>query len=93
MKIKVRKIVEEVKEAIDENTRKPFKYTERYENGFVDELEINPKDIGAFSSDKSIRLIGVGKNMYKMTLASYKETKKALAKMNELQKFNHSKKQ
>ncbi len=93
MKIKVRKVVEEVKTATDGVTGKTFKYTERYENGYVDELEIDPKSIGAFSSDKSIRLIGIGKNMYKMTLASYKETKRALAQMNMLQQFNHSKKQ
>lgn len=91
MKIKVRKIVEEVKTEYDENTKKYFKYKVQYENGYVEELEINPMDVTAFSTNKTIRLIGVDKNLYSLTLKSWKETKKELSKLGILQKLDLSK--
>lgn len=90
MKIKVRKIVEEVKTEYDENTKKYFKYTERYENGYVEELEVDPLDITAFSTIKSVRLIGVGKNLYPLTLKSWKQTKKELSKLGILSQLDYS---
>lgn len=54
-------------------------------------MEINPKDISAFSTMKSIRLIGIGKNLYPLTLKSWKQAKKELAKTDILQKLNYSK--
>lgn len=91
MKIKIRKIVEETKKAFDENTNKYFKYTERYENGFVEETDIDPMDISAFSMMKSVRLIGIGKNLYPLTLRSWKETKKELSRLGILTQLNYSK--
>ncbi len=91
MKIKVRKIVEETKTAFDENTKKHFKYKVQYENGYVDEMDINPIDITAFSMDKKIRLIGVDKNLYPLTLKSWKEAKKELTKLGVIQRLDLSK--
>lgn len=91
MKIKIRKIVEETKKAFDENTNKYFKYTEKYENGFVEEIDIDPMDISAFSMMKSVRLIGIGKNLYPLTLRSWKETKKELSRLGILAQLNYSK--
>lgn len=90
MKIKIRKIVEETKKEFDENTKKYFKYTERYENGYVEELEVDPLDITAFSTIKSVRLIGVGKNLYPLTLKSWKQTKKELSKLGILSQLDYS---
>ena len=48
-----------------------------------DELEINSlNEINAFSFKKEIRLIGIGKNLYRLSLKSYKELKKYLQKTN-----------
>lgn len=92
MKIKVRKIVTKKEKAIDENTGKEYEYTYQYENGYVNELEINPQEVTAFSTDKSIRLIGIEKQgLFPMTLKSWKETKKELAKCGVLQKLDYSK--
>ena len=90
MKIKIRKIVEETKKEFDENTKKYFKYTERYENGYVEELEVDPLDITAFSTIKSVRLIGVKKNLYPLTLKSWKQTKKELSKLGILSQLDYS---
>ena len=54
-------------------------------------MEISPKDISAFSTMKSVRLIGIGKNLYPLTLKSWKQVKKELAKTDILQKLNCSK--
>ena len=91
MTIKVRKVIEETKTAFDEHTKKYFKYKVQYENGYVEELEINPIDVTAFSTNKTIRLIGVDKNLYSLTLKSWKETKKELSKLGILQKLDLSK--
>lgn len=71
--------------------KKYFKYKVQYENGYVEELEINPIDVTAFSTNKTIRLIGVDKNLYLLTLKSWKETKKELSKLGILQKLDLSK--
>jgi hypothetical protein len=91
MKIQVRKIVEETRKAFDENTQKYYKYKIAYENGYVEELEIEPKDVSAFSMDKSLRLIGIGKNLYPLTLKSWKNAKKELTKFGVLQQLDYSK--
>lgn len=80
MNIKTRKIVTKELTQKDENIGKIYKTSYSYENGFVEEHDINPRDIGAFSLDKSIRIIGVNKDIYYLTLKSWKETKKELAK-------------
>lgn len=92
MKIQVRKIVNEETKEFDEHTNKYYKVYNSYENGYVEEIEISDpnKDITAFCFDKSLRLIGIGKDLYLMTLKSYKVTRKELAKMGILQKFDLS---
>ncbi len=90
MKIQVRKIAEKTVEWKD-NLGKIHKEKVQYENGYVEEMEINPKDISAFSTMKSIRLIGIGKNLYPLTLKSWKQAKKELAKTDILQRLNYSK--
>lgn len=90
MKIQVRKIAEKTVEWKD-NLGKTHKEKVQYENGYAEEMEINPKDISAFSTMKSVRLIGIGKNLYPLTLKSWKQAKKELAKTDILQKLNYSK--
>ena len=88
MKIKVRKQIENVETWKDPYTGKTFKNTTVSENGFVEEIEINPVEITSFSSEKSIRLIGIGKKLYPLTLKSWKEIKKELFKTDFLRRFN-----
>ena len=88
MKIKVRKQIENVETCKDPYTGKTFKNTTVLENGFVEEMEINPAEITSFSSEKSIRLIGIGKKLYPLTLKSWKEIKKELFKTDFLRRFN-----
>lgn len=88
MKIKVRKQIENVETWKDPCTGKTFKNTTVSENGFVEEIEINPVEITSFSSEKSIRLIGIGKKLYPLTLKSWKEIKKELFKTDFLRRFN-----
>lgn len=90
MKIKVRKIAEKTLQYTDEDGKV---YTEKYqyENGYVEELEVDPKDVSAFSLMKSVRMIGIDKNLYLLTLKSWKETKKELTKYGVLQRLNFSK--
>ena len=90
MKIQVRKIAEKTIEWKD-NLGKTHKEKFPYENGYVEEMEISPKDISVFSTMKSVRLIGIGKNLYPLTLKSWKQVKKELAKTDILQKLNCSK--
>lgn len=87
MKIQVRKIVEKTLQYKDEDG-KVYKSKHRYENGYVEEMEINPMDISAFSTMKSVRLIGVDKNLYYLTLKSWREVKKELAKNGILQRLS-----
>ena len=90
MKIQVRKIAEKTIEWKD-NLGKIHKEKVQYENGYVEEMEIDPRDISAFSQMKSVRLIGIGKKLYLLTLKSWKQVKKELAKTDILQKLNYSK--
>lgn len=43
-----------------------------------EEIDVELADINIVSSNKSIRLIGLGKNLYKLTMKSYKQLKKEL---------------
>lgn len=88
MKIKVRKQIKNTETWRDLYTGKIFKNITVSENGFIEEMEIDPKEISAFSSNKSVRLIGIGKKLYPMTLKSWKETKKELSKTEILRRFN-----
>ena len=88
MKIKVRKQIENVETWKDPYTGKAYKNTTVSENGFVEEMEINPVEITSFSSEKSIRLIGIDKKLYPLTLKSWKEIKKELFKTDFLRRFN-----
>ena len=47
-------------------------------------------DITAFSADKGVRLVALNKQMYKLTLASYKALKKELTKRGIIWKFDNS---
>lgn len=87
MKIQVRKIAEKTVEWKD-NLGKIHKEKVQYENGYVEEMEINPMDISAFSTMKSVRLIGIDKNLYYLTLKSWKKVKKELAKNGILQRLS-----
>lgn len=50
-----------------------------------DEIEIDPmNDITAFSFNKETRYIGIDKNLYRLSLKSYKELKKYLQKTNSI---------
>ena len=88
MKIKTRKVVEEEKYWFDTNTKKKHKYVVNYENGYVEELEIDLNSISAFSTEKNSRIIGVEKNIYLLTLKSWKEVKNALQKSGLMYRFN-----
>lgn len=87
MKIQVRKIAEKTLQYEDEDG-KVYKLKHKYENGYVEEIEINPMDISAFSTMKSVRLIGIDKNLYYLTLKSWKKVKKELAKNGILQRLS-----
>lgn len=91
MNIKFRKIVEQKLQYKDEDG-KVYKTKRLFENGFVEEKEINPAEITSFSLDKDVRMIGVNKDRYMLTLESWKETKKELQNLGLLQKFNLSQK-
>lgn len=92
MKIQVRKQVTEELKEFDKAENRWYKTYNTYENGYVEEIEINDpaREISAFSFDKSLRLIGIGKNLYPMTLKSWKETKKELSKLGLLSRFDLS---
>ena len=91
MNIKFRKIVEQKLQYKDEDG-KVYKSKKCFENGFVEEKEINPSEITSFSLDKNMRMIGVNKDRYMLTLKSWKETKNELQKLGILQKFDLSQK-
>ena len=92
MKIQTRKIVEKKEKAFDPITKKPYEYTIQYENGFVEEKEVDLfNEVNAFSLDKGLRLIGVNKDMYKLTLKSWKVIKKELIKSGLMSRFDLSK--
>ena len=91
MKIETRKIVTKQKIYKDENTGKEFKYNESYENGFVETLDIDINDISVFSLNKKVRMIGIGKDTYLLTLKSWKELKKQINKLGLMHKFDFSK--
>lgn len=87
MKIKVRKQIENVETWKNPYTGKTFKNTTISENGFVEEIEIDPREISAFSFEKTVRLIGIGRKLYPLTLKSWKEIKKQLEKTDILRRF------
>lgn len=91
MKIKVRKQIEQVETWKNSYTGKQEKNSTIVENGFVEEMEINPMEISAFSLNKSLGLIGIEKNLYPMTLKSWKETKKELSKTDILRRLSAEK--
>lgn len=91
MNIKFRKIVEQKLQQKDEKGR-VYKTKKIFENGYVEEKEINPAEVTSFSLDKNMRMIGVNKDRYMLTLKSWKETKNELQKLGILQKFNLSQK-
>lgn len=57
-----------------------------------EEIEIELGDVAAFSTNKELRLLGYGKEMYRLSLASYKELKKELSKRGILSRLDLSKK-
>lgn len=57
-----------------------------------EELEVSLADISAFSNDRDTRYIGIGKDLYRLSLASYKEIKKELIHKGLINKFDYSKK-
>lgn len=59
---------------------------------YPEEIEIELGDVAAFSTDKELRLLGDGKEMYRLSLASYKELKKELSKRGILSRLDLSKK-
>lgn len=91
MKIQIRKFEEKIEEWENPITHKVEKTHIPYENGFVEEMSIEPRDISAFNTTKSIRLIGIGKNLYYLTLKSWKNVKKELSKSGLLYRFDLSK--
>lgn len=92
MKIKIRKVIEETRTAIDKITKKPYKYVYTYENGFVEEMDVDLfNDVNSFSLDKGLRLIGVNKHLYPLTLKSWKEVKKELNSKGLMKRFDLSK--
>lgn len=50
-------------------------------------VDIELKDINCFSFESKSRLIGVGKNLYRMTLRSYHELKRELTNKGLIQRF------
>ena len=91
MKIYVRTIKERKETEVDPITKKKYEYTVQYENGHVDELEIDLAEVNALSLDKGIRLIGINKDRYYLTLKSWKEIKKELLKSGLMSRLDLSK--
>lgn len=56
------------------------------------EIDIELGDVGVLSTDKSLRLIGVGKELFRLSLSSYKQVKKELDKRGILSRLDLSKK-
>lgn len=50
-------------------------------------IDIELKDINCFSFEPKSRLVGVGKNLYRMTLKSYHELKRELTNRGLIQRF------
>lgn len=91
MNIKVCEVLANV-EYIDELTKKKVVTREFIPINtrgmeILENVDIN-NEITAFSEDT--RIIGLGKQMYKLTLASYKELKKELTKKGIIWRFNYS---
>lgn len=57
-----------------------------------EEIDIDLGEVASFSTDKELRLLGYGKEMYRLSLASYKELKKELSKRGILSRLDLSKK-
>lgn len=56
-----------------------------------DEIEVDLPVINYFSLNKDSRFIGVEKNLFKLTLKSYKELKKEFQKRGSIYQFDYSK--
>lgn len=92
MRIQTRKIIEKKEKVFDPITKKTYEHTIQYENGFVEEKEVDLlNEVNAFSLNKGLRLIGVNKDIYKLTLKSWKTVKKELIKSGLMSRFNLSK--
>lgn len=91
MKIYVRTVKEKKETEIDPITKEKHEYIVQYENGHVDELEINLAEVNALSLDKGVRLIGINKDRYYLTLKSWKEVKKELLKSGLMNRLDLSK--
>ena len=57
-----------------------------------EEIEVELGDVSAFSTDKELRLISFGKELYRLSLSSYKSLKKELSKRGILSRLDLSKK-
>ena len=57
-----------------------------------EEIDIDLVDVGTFSTDKFLRLVGVDKNLFRLSLKSYKELKKELSKRGILARLDLSRK-
>lgn len=56
-----------------------------------EEIDVDVQNINTFSFDnKEIRAIGIGKDLYKLSMKSFKELKRSIARIGN-NKFNYSK--
>lgn len=81
-------------EYVDELTKKKFTVREFIPINtrgmdVIENVDI-ANDITAFSLEKGMRLVAVNKQMYKLTLASYKALKKELTKRGIIWRFDSS---
>lgn len=90
MKIQIIDIKTKKEKVIDAQTKRYYNQYTKVPTGVVKEMEINPEDINVFSMNKNTRLIGIDKKTYRLTLKSYKETKKELERLGILKNFDLS---
>ena len=81
-------------EYVDELTKKKFTVREFVPVNtrgmdIIENVDI-ANDITAFSLEKGMRLVALQKQMYRLTLASYKELKKELTKRGIIWRFDSS---
>ena len=81
-------------EYVDELTKKKFTVREFVPVNtkgmdIIENVDI-ANDITAFSLEKGMRLVALKKQMYRLTLASYKELKKELTKKGIIWRFDSS---
>lgn len=92
MNIQVCEVYDKV-DMVDDITKKKYfvkKFLRANRNGIA-QIECDINDISTFSLDGKNRLIGIGKNLYRLTLKSYKEVKKELNRKGIIYKFDSSK--